>query len=178
LYRSGESEESLKLVEKEGEPTARELILPDDEAMVTLADGTQMLFSTNTVDTVRHKGLEIVRTADGSIVMKQENSEQRYFGEDARHSVVAPKGVALHIVLPDSSSVWLNSGSSIRIWASYNQQNRSVELNGEGYFDVQHDKNRPFYVAAKDVKVKVLGTTFNLSAYEADEEVKTTLVEG
>jgi len=177
LYRTGEHQESLKLVEKRGRLNAEELILPDEEeAMVTLADGTQMVFTT--VDTVRHKGLEIVRTADGSLVMKQENSEQHYFDEDARHRVVAPRGVALHVVLPDSSSVWLNSGSSISIWASYNQQNRSVELSGEGYFDVQHDKNKPFYVTAKDVEVKVLGTVFNLSAYDLDKEVKATLIEG
>lgn len=179
LQDSGDDQGQLpRQVEKTEAPYEEELTLPEEEAMVTLADGTQMLFSALADDTVRHKGIEIVRAGDGSLVMRQENQSHHVFGEDARHRVAAPKGVALRVILPDSSLLWLNSGSSISIWASYNQDDRSVQLEGEAYFDIQHDLNKPFYVTAKDVKVKVLGTTFNLSAYQTDEEVKTTLIEG
>ena len=180
VYRmgGGERAEVLKIAENDGALRSEDLVLPEKQSMVTLADGTEMLFNMDTNDTIRHKGLEILRTADGSLVMRQENPNNGYFGEDARHRVAAPKGVALRVVLPDSSLVWLNSGSSIGVWASYNRRTRGVELQGEGYFDVRHDDNNPFYVTAKGVTVKVLGTTFNLSAYEGDKEVKTTLIEG
>lgn len=180
VYRMGGDErtEVIQMADSENAMRSKDLVLPENEAMVTLADGTEMLFNMDASDTVRHKGLEILRTADGSLVMRQENPDNHYFGEDARHRVAAPKGVALRVVLPDSSLVWLNSGSSIGVWASYSQRARGVELQGEGYFDVRHDDNNPFYVTAKDVTVKVLGTTFNLSAYEGDKEVKATLIEG
>lgn len=180
VYRvdKGGHSETMQVVGNSLVMPAEDLVLPEQNAMVTLADGTEVLFDMRIDDTIRHKGLEILRTTDGSLVMRQENPENPYFGEDARHRVAAPKGVALQVVLPDGSSVWLNSGSSISVLASYSQRVRAVELEGEGYFDVRHDESNPFYVTAKDVTVKVLGTAFNLSAYAEDKEVKTTLLEG
>lgn len=177
LYRTGD-EDALPLMDSYRPLASEELLLPEEEALVTLADGTTMLFNELTEDTIRHKGIEIVRSPDGSLVMKQASPINHSFKEDARHRLAAPKGVALHIVLPDSSQVWLNSGSSISVRASFNQANRSVDLEGEGYFDIRHDANKPFYVTAKGVNVKVLGTVFNLSAYDVDNDVRTTLIEG
>ena len=165
------TEESTKIANER-------LELPDDNALVTLADGTQMLFDASSEDTLRHKGLEIARSRDGSIVMRRDVHTDTYFNETDRHTLSAPKGVALRIFLPDSTEVWLNSGSTITILASYGKKDRNVELDGEGFFDVTHDKLKPFIVRAKNSVVKVLGTQFNLSAYSADVAVKTTLVQG
>lgn len=164
-------EESIKIANER-------LELPDDNALVTLADGTQMLFDASSEDTLRHKGLEIARSKDGSIVMRRNVQADSYFNENDRHTLSAPKGVALRIFLPDSTAVWLNSGSTITILASYGKKDRNVELDGEGFFDVTRNKLKPFIVRAKNSVVKVLGTQFNLSAYSADAAVKTTLIQG
>ncbi len=152
--------------------------LPDENALVTLADGTQMLFDVSNNDTLRHKGLEITKQADGSIMMRRNASADIYFTDSDRHKIAAPKGVALHVYLPDSTGVWLNSGSAITVLASYGRKNRNVELDGEGFFDVTHNKEKPFIVKAKNSVIQVLGTQFNLAAYAEDTAVKTTLIQG
>jgi len=70
-----------------------------------------------------------------------------------------------HIQLPDGSEVWLNAGSTLRFANNYNQTNREVYLNGEGYFDVRHDKSKPFNVYTGKIKTHVLGTSFSVSSY-------------
>ncbi|WP_372772862.1 FecR family protein [Mangrovibacterium sp.] len=81
------------------------------------------------------------------------------------------------VVLPDSTKVWLNSQSKISYNAGFGTQNRDVALSGEGYFDVSHSET-PFVVNVNDFKVKVHGTTFNISAYSQDQEIVTSLESG
>lgn len=82
------------------------------------------------------------------------------------------------IELPDSSVVVLNSGSILSYPAQFGENNRTVELTGEGYFEVKKDKTRPFYVKTNDVTIKVLGTKFNIKAYPDENVTETTLVTG
>ena len=81
------------------------------------------------------------------------------------------------IVLPDSSHVWLNSGSKLTFNSNF-RNGRKVELEGEAFFEVAKDKQHPFHVKAADVAIEVLGTKFNLKAYPDEKSVATTLVEG
>ena len=81
------------------------------------------------------------------------------------------------IVLPDSSHVWLNSGSTLTFSSNF-KNGRKVSLEGEAFFDVSKDKNHPFQVKTTDVQIEVLGTKFNLKAYPDEKSVSTTLVEG
>lgn len=90
--------------------------------------------------------------------------------------ITALNGTTLRYELPDSSTVWLNSGSRLRYPTEFRGEERQVELSGEGYFEVSADKRHPFYVnTASGVSVYVYGTKFNVSAYEEDETVETTL---
>jgi ferric-dicitrate binding protein FerR (iron transport regulator) len=90
-----------------------------------------------------------------------------------------PYGSKTRIVLPDSSVVTLNSGSSLKYSASgFNSDNRSVSLTGEGFFSVTRDSTRPFLVTTPGIRVKVLGTTFNLKAYPDENIEEATLVSG
>ncbi|SJN42890.1 FecR family protein [Sphingobacterium sp. JB170] len=166
--------ESGELANTTNEP----MELPEEKALVTLADGTQMLLDGSTGDTLRYKGLEITRLTDGSVVMQRRSPEKSYFNEADRHKITAPKGVAVHVYLPDGTGVWLNSGSTITVLASYGENERRVELQGEGFFDVTPNKQKAFIVKAKNSIVRVLGTQFNLSAYSEDMSVKTTLIHG
>ncbi|RIH64199.1 FecR family protein [Mariniphaga sediminis] len=92
--------------------------------------------------------------------------------------VVAPYGARSEIVLPDGTKVWLNAGSKLRYSTDFNVSNRDLTLSGEGFFDVSKNVKMPFVVNALDMKITALGTQFNVKAYEDDETIETTLVEG
>jgi transmembrane sensor len=94
-------------------------------------------------------------------------------------TVEVPYGSKSRLVLPDGSVVNLNSGSSLKYSSSdFNSGSRSVLLTGEGFFSVTKDSKRPFYVITPGIKVKVLGTTFNLKAYTDENMEEATLVSG
>lgn len=98
---------------------------------------------------------------------------------EAFTSMSVPAGVQSEIELPDGSKVWLNSASHIKFPTSFRgKDNRQIELHGEAYFEVAPDKEHPFMVNASDITVEVLGTSFNVSAYDDDAMVSIALVEG
>jgi transmembrane sensor len=94
------------------------------------------------------------------------------------YETVVPHGSQSKIVLPDGTIAWLNSGSKLRYSNNYGGENRTVYLTGEGYFDVQKNPQKPFFVYANDIKVKVLGTVFNVRAYNDEATVEVNLIEG
>jgi len=81
------------------------------------------------------------------------------------------------IILPDSSQVWLNSGSKLTFCSNF-KNGRKVSLEGEAFFSVAKDKKHPFRVKTADINIEVLGTQFNLKAYPDENSVSTTLIEG
>ncbi|WP_286856730.1 MULTISPECIES: FecR family protein [Sphingobacterium] len=86
-----------------------------------------------------------------------------------------PRGGQYHIILSDGTKVWLNSGSSLEYPVEFSG-NREVRLSGEAYFEVRHDPKHPFLVKTDIQQIKVLGTRFNIRAYE--DKQFTTLVQG
>lgn len=82
------------------------------------------------------------------------------------------------ITLPDGSTVLLNAKSSLAIKADFNDKNREVVLKGEAYFDVIHDKHKPFKVYTTDFNINVLGTAFNVKAYPDEISSEATLIRG
>lgn len=95
---------------------------------------------------------------------------------DTRISV--PAGQMSNVVLPDGTSVQLNSGSTLLYSANFNSGERIVSLEGEAFFDVAEDRLHPFQVKTKLLDFRVYGTSFNVLAYPDDREVNTTLIEG
>ena len=91
----------------------------------------------------------------------------------------AAPGMITRVTLPDSSTVWLNASSRLRYPAQFTSDTRRVELEGEGYFEVQADPQHPFAVTIpQGMTVQALGTRFNVWAYADDPQVKTTLASG
>lgn len=82
------------------------------------------------------------------------------------------------IVLPDGTRVILNSGSFIRYPSRFVENNRDIYFEGEAYFDVVKNAQHPFIVSTQDIKIRVVGTTFNVKAYPEDKKVETTLITG
>ncbi|WP_291591912.1 FecR family protein [Bacteroides sp.] len=106
-----------------------------------------------------------------------------YFGgtdeEEQYAEVTAATGSVIRYELPDHSVVWLNAGSTLRYPTVFRNDNRNVELKGEAYFEVQADKERPFYVnTLNGLKVYVYGTKFNVAAYDDDSYIETVLEKG
>ena len=92
---------------------------------------------------------------------------------------IANAGTKSTVMLPDSSIVRLNGESRLIVPQSFGTEARELFLSGQGYFEVRHHEDWPMLIhTSKDLTVKVLGTTFDLSAYENDESVKLTLIEG
>jgi ferric-dicitrate binding protein FerR (iron transport regulator) len=91
--------------------------------------------------------------------------------------ILAPKGSRIQFTLPDGSKGYLNSGSTLRYPSKFRKE-RKVTLTGEGYFEVSKDTGHPFTVQTKFADILVMGTKFDVCAYNSDQEVVTTLEEG
>ena len=94
------------------------------------------------------------------------------------YSVITEKGQKTTVILPDGTTVWLNSDSRLSYDMSYDINDRNVKLEGEGYFEVAEDQERPFTVHLANYSVTALGTSFNISAYSNENHITTTLIEG
>lgn len=97
--------------------------------------------------------------------------------ENIQHTVIVPKGESYHIILPDSTQVWLNSDSRLTYPVQF-AQTRKVQLTGEAFFQVTRYTGRSFLVETGSMQVKVLGTTFNVNAYPDNEMAYTALEKG
>lgn len=94
------------------------------------------------------------------------------------NTIVVPRGGEYQLVLADGSKIWMNSASSLRYPTSFSGTERKVYLTGEAYFEVAKNAKMPFIVETNKADVQVLGTHFNVKAYDDEELTKTTLLEG
>ena len=102
----------------------------------------------------------------------------QYSKTENYYTCVAPMGGKAEVILPDGSHVWLNAGSNLRYSTLFNSDNRRVEINGEGYFEIAKHNGAKFTVSTKGYDVVIHGTKFNVSAYPEDSSITTTLLEG
>jgi ferric-dicitrate binding protein FerR (iron transport regulator) len=121
----------------------------------------------------------------GSVkVIKLDNGLLSYRGTQntgttvSYNTITTPTGGQYQVVLADGTKVWINAASSLRFPTVFSGTQREVELKGEGYFEVTPDPSKTFVVKVNEMKVKVLGTHFNIMAYEDEESVNTTLLKG
>ncbi len=87
-------------------------------------------------------------------------------------------GKKMRLSLPDGTQIWLNSNTKINYNKEFNEKTREVILDGEAFFDVAKDKSRPFIIHTKAMDIKVLGTAFNVKAYDGDKTTEASLVHG
>ena len=97
---------------------------------------------------------------------------------DSPYEIKVPAGSRTNIVLPDGTEVSLNAGSVLRYHRGFGIRERNVTLDGEGYFKVAKNAEVPFFVKTNDVQVQVVGTVFNVRAYDDDNYVMVSLLEG
>lgn len=144
-------------------------------AVLIMAEG-ERIDLTQPVDTVLERdGVEIfLDSARGVTYQPVKNEAEKM----AYNTIVVPRKGEYRVTLADGSTVHLNSESELRFPTAFTGKERRVYLKGEGYFEVERDTARPFVVAAGKTEVRVLGTRFNVNAYDAEEVTRTTLVEG
>ncbi len=154
---------------------ARDIAPGKNGAILTLADGTHMsLDSAGNGIIASQKGARVV-LKNGQLEYDETGKTS---GEIVYNTMTTPKGRQFNLILPDGSQVWLNAASSIKFPTAFNGKERRVEITGEAYFEVAKDKNRPFFVKAMNTETEVLGTHFNINAYEEEAIVKATLLTG
>ena len=104
-------------------------------------------------------------------------SEIRKIGE-AMNTIKVPAGQRANLTLPDGTNVWLNARSEMCYPAAFTGNKREITLDGEAYFEVTHNDDKPFVVQTNKCNVEVLGTKFNVEAYSDSEDFCTSLMEG
>lgn len=165
--------------EQASRPTAAsETRLDRDKVLLTLANGrTIVLDSAGDGVLLKTAGIEISKTTDGQLVYQVTHAEPGHESSGV-NTITTPPGGRYQIILPDNSKVWLNTASSLKFPSAFSGATREVELIGEAYFDIAKNKEFPFIVKSKWGEIEVLGTGFNVMAYDDEQAMKTTLVEG
>ncbi|WP_121200321.1 FecR family protein [Mucilaginibacter gracilis] len=155
-------------------------ILPGgNKAILTLADGSTIDLNAATNGIIARNGkAAITKKQNGQLIYSQNPTANVVDSKTAYNTVSTPRGGQYEVVLPDGTQVWLNAASSLKYPTQFKGIERHVVLNGEAYFEVAKNKNMPFTIEANNVNIKVLGTHFNVMAYNDETIVKTTLLEG
>lgn len=153
-----------------------EEILPGgDKAKLTFSDGLVFDLEDMANGTVREeKGVKVTKQ-DGMVTFEiaDNNSNLIFF-----NTISTPVGGQYQVVLPDGTKVWLNSASTLHFPSAFVENERTVELTGEGFFEVAKNQHKPFKVKVNDATVEVLGTHFNIMAYANEGRITATLLEG
>lgn len=151
------------------------LIKPGTEkAILIFDDGKTQFLSGDTQFIIEEGGATIKNQANKlEYISLRKKLEKLKF-----NTLQVPQGGEYCLVLSDGTKVWLNSESSIRYPVRFSANERKIELSGEAYFEVSKNENQPFLVITGDQQVKVLGTSFNISSYDENPVIFTTLVEG
>lgn len=148
-------------------------------AVITLGNGSKVYIDSAGNGTLaQESNVEVVKNADGEISYQLAgNGNKRE--EIQYNTLFNPRGSkVISLTLSDGTKVWLNSESSLKYPTAFNGNKREVQITGEAYFEVAHDAAKPFYVAKGNMQVQVLGTHFNVNAYDDENAIRITLLEG
>jgi len=149
-------------------------IMPGSKkAVLQLADGSVIDLSDTNLELAAEKGNAAIGIKNGVLAF---SAKRKTSNSDGYNILKTPNAGEYKMILPDGTQVWLNAASSLRFPTNFNKHERRVELTGEAYFEVAHNKTLPFIVSFNKTEVEVLGTHFNISSYQTYS--KTTLIEG
>lgn len=167
--------------EKQIAVAANEILPVEEQATITLDNGEVVELGDGTFSL--NMDSDRISSEDGNSLWEKDNG-----GGTARQVVIrTPKGKQLRVALEDGTQVHINAGSSLTYPLRFPADERKVVLEGEGYFDVAHQdikdasgkkKRKPFKVESSNQVIEVLGTKFNVKAYEDEDYVKTNLLAG
>ena len=189
LFLNRSRSREAELVQVKPEINLKKDVAPGgNKAKLTLSDGSIIILDSAANGTLAQQGnARVVKLDDGQLLYNQttpnagnpltiDHSPLTY------NTLSTPRGGQYQLVLPDGSKVWLNAASSIRYPTAFAGNERRVEVTGEVYFEVAKDAQKPFRVnfssVGKQGTIEVLGTHFNVNAYDDEDVMKMTLLEG
>lgn len=156
-----------------------------NKATLTLANGkTIVLNSIHNGLLTSQQNSKIIKVSSGLLKFTQQPTDNRQLSTVSYNTLSTPLGGQYQAILPDGSKVWLNAGSSLKFPVVFSGGERKVMVSGEAYFEIVQNSHSPFIVHiispnGKDKgMVEVLGTDFNINAYDDESDIKTTLIDG
>ena len=147
--------------------------MSENKPVLTLGDGTQMnVWGDNLHFKETEKGQKIML---GDSLLSQRDD---FTTTESYNTLEVPAMCDFHFTLSDGTKVWMNAASTLKYPTKFAADSRTIFASGEIYLEVAKDAKRPFYVAIDGITIKVLGTSFNIRAYENENDTKVTLIEG
>ncbi|GHT32748.1 anti-sigma factor [Bacteroidia bacterium] len=164
-----QSPNTVALVEQSEQPTYN-----DTDIRLELANKETVVLEQDAV--IQYTESSITVTANNqpatSTKIKADHKKKEW------NKLTVPKGKRTSLILSDGTKIWVNSGSYLEFPPAFDEDKREIKIEGEIYIEVSRDTNHPFRVYTSDMKINVLGTRFNVSAYEEDAVHQVVLVEG
>lgn len=162
------------------QPVLKNDIAPGgNRALLTLNDGSTIILDSASNGVISTQGNIDVKKLDNGFLAYSVNGKTVTENDEAFYNTITtPRGGQYQITLSDGTKVWLNAASSIRFPIVFTGKERKVIVTGETYFEVAHNEVMPFKIKAMSSEVEVLGTHFNINAYDDEASIKTTLLEG
>ncbi len=157
-------------------PVSKPITPGGNKAVLTLSDGSNIILdSTLKGELAKQGSVKVIKLNTVTVAYNdtKENSKEIVY-----NTLSTPSGGQYQLILPDGTKVWLDASSSIRFPTAFQGKERNVTLTGEAYFEVAKNADMPFKITVKDMAVEVLGTHFNVMAYEDESSMNTTLLEG
>lgn len=158
--------------------TKNNIIPGSNKATLTLANGEVIVLDKEHNGTLAKQGsVQIIKLNNGQLAYQAGQANDA--GKQVSFNTLStPPGGQYQITLPDGTVVWMNAVSSLTFPTAFTGKDRTVKLKGEAYFEVTANEHQPFIVSVNNMDVQVLGTRFNVMAYEDEQVVKTTLLQG
>ncbi|MBE7172846.1 MAG: FecR domain-containing protein [Williamsia sp.] len=145
--------------------------------VLTLADGTVISLDSSRKGIIAKQASTTLIKDSGQLILKLSRRKE-LSAATGYNTLTTPKGGLYQVALPDGSRVWLNAVSTLKFPAAFTDSIRTVEINGEGYFEIAKNNEKPFIVKTAQASIRVLGTRFDVNAYANEASINTTLMEG
>ena len=167
---------STPAIQKKSIAQVHEIQPGSTKAILVLNDGESVLLDSANILSITEKDGTRIEKSEGKLNYSNQSSKESI--HPIFNTINIPRGGEFNLILADGTRVYLNAMSSFKYPVKFSGKTREVELSGEAYFEVTKDASRPFIVKTSAINIEVLGTSFNLNAYENTEKIVTTLVEG
>lgn len=167
-YYEGDNFTAIEKVQKTEYPVETIQLILADEKKVDIAEGSRLQYS--------NEGELHINTQKVDIPQKSADADKR--NSTAYNQLIVPAAKRSFLELADGSRIWVNANTRVVYPVTFDDKEREIYVDGEIYIEVSPDKARPFIVKSKKMDIRVLGTKFNVSAYEASQEASVVLVSG
>jgi len=176
LWTEGRQHQEAAISKIKGNPLTVAIVPGSNKAILTLSDGSAIALDSTRQGMLTSQGNARVINLNGTTLSY--NAANAKDLQTVYNTLSTPGGGQYQLLLSDGTKVWLNASSSIHFPSVFKGSERNVTITGEAYFEVAKNAAMPFTVTARDMTVQVLGTHFDVMAYNDENAINTTLLEG